>query len=251
MKRYIRLFTMFAIVSLSFLSVNAAEMNMHTTGAKMHAHLDGVKGKKMPKDFRSVPFEKAEILQDDVSKIYCRKCGMTLAKFYKTNHAATISGKVQQFCSMYCMVEAMNSDDIVTDPKVVDNTTLKFIDATKAFYVVGSSKPATMGADKSKYAFGTKKAAEAFAGKFGGKIMSYQKALAEARSEYNAVRKKNLMRQAMAAKKGKTIYDKMCKKITVKFSTVAEAKSYIAAHKSCGELKGKPLQMVGLYLKNL
>ena len=58
------------------------------------------------------------------------------------------------------------------DPQVVDNTTLKFIDANQAYYVVGSKKPGTMSM-VSKYAFGTKSAAEAFAKKFGGKIMKY------------------------------------------------------------------------------
>ena len=37
-------------------------------------------------------------------------------------------------------------------------------------------------------------------------------------------------------------------KTDVKFTSVAEAKAYITKNKTCGEMKGKELQAVGLYL---
>jgi len=202
----------------------------------------------MPKNYRAVPFEKAEILQSGETKMFCPKCGMTLPMFYRTNHAAKVDGKMQQFCSMYCLVEAMNSGAKVEDVKVVDNTTLKFIDANKAYYVVGSSKPATMAKKISKYAFGTKEAAQKFAKEFGGKIMSYQEALEIAKKDFQSDSQAKKMRQAKAAKKGEMIYKKKCQKIDKKFKNVAEAKAYIKANKVCGDIKGKPLQAVGLYL---
>ena len=206
------------------------------------------KGMKMPKNFRMVPMAKAEILQSGKNKMFCPKCGMTLPMFYKTNHAAKVDGKVQQFCSMYCLVEAMHGGAKVTDVKVVDNSTLKFIDAVKAFYVVGSSKPATMAKKISKYAFGTKAAAEAFAGKFGGKVMGYKDALAGAKKDFDSDTKAKKMRQAKGAKKGAMLYKKKCQPIDQKFASVAEAKSFIKMNKTCGNIKGKPLQMIGLYL---
>jgi nitrous oxide reductase accessory protein NosL len=205
-------------------------------------------GMKMPKNFRAVPFDKAKILQTGKNKMFCYKCGMTLPMFYRTNHAAKVNGKMQQFCSMYCLVEAMNSGAKVEDIKVVDNSTLKFIDAKKAFYVVGSSKPATMAKKVSKYAFGTKEAAQDFAKKFGGKVMSFKDALAIAKKDFNSDSKAKKMRQAKAAKKGEMIYNKKCKKIDTKFNSVAEVKAYIKENKVCGDIKGKPLQAVGLYL---
>jgi nitrous oxide reductase accessory protein NosL len=211
---------------------------------QMGAH----KPMKMPKNYRMVPFAKAQILQKGKTKMFCQKCGMTLPMFYRTNHAATVDGKVEQFCSMYCLVEEMNSGKKVTDIKVVDNTTLKFIDATKAFYVVGSSKPATMAKKISKYAFGTEKAAAEFAGKFGGKVMRYADALSIAKKDFADDTKAKKMRQAKGAKMGEKIYKKKCKPIEEKFTTAAEAKAYIKSSKVCGDIKGKPLQMVGLYL---
>jgi nitrous oxide reductase accessory protein NosL len=206
------------------------------------------KGMKMPKNYRMVPMAKAQILQDGKSKMYCPKCGMTLPMFYRTNHAATVDGKVQQFCSAYCLVEAMNDGAKISDVKVVDNSTLKFIDANKAFYVVGSSKPATMAKKISKYAFGTKEAAEKFAAEFGGTVMGYDQMLAGAKKDFESDTKAKKMRQAKGAQKGAMIYKKKCKPIEQKFASVAEAKSYIKANNVCGEIKGKALQGVGLYL---
>jgi len=205
-------------------------------------------GLKMPKNYRAVPLAKAEILQDGKEKMFCPKCGMTLPMFYRTNHAAKVDGKMQQFCSMYCLVEAMNDGAKVEDIKVVDNSTLKFIDANKAYYVVGSSKPATMAKKVSKYAFGTKEAAQDFAKKFGGKVMSFDEALAIAKKDFKSDTEAKNMRQAKMAKMGKMIYNKKCQKIDQKFKTAAEAKAYIKANNVCGKIRGKALQAVGLYL---
>jgi len=208
------------------------------------------KGKMMPRNYRMVPMAKAQILQEGPEKMYCPKCGMTLPMFYRTNHAAKVDGKTEQFCSMYCLIEEMNSGKKVTDVQVVDNTTLKFIPAEKAFYVVGSSKPATMAKKVSKYAFGTEEAAKEFAAKFGGKVMAYDEALALAKKDYESDTAAKKMRQAKGAKKGEMIYKKKCQPIDKMFKNVAEAKAYITANNVCGNLKGKPLQAVGLYLMN-
>jgi nitrous oxide reductase accessory protein NosL len=208
------------------------------------------KGLKMPPNYRAVPFAKAQILQQGEAKMFCVKCGMTLPMFYRTNHAAKIDGKTEQFCSMYCLIEEMNSGKKVTDVQVVDNTTLKFIPASKAFYVVGSSKPATMAKKVSKYAFGTEQAAKDFAAKFGGEVMRYDAALALAKKDFQSDTSAKKMRQAKAAKKGAMIYKKKCQSTDRKFATAAEAKAFVKANKLCGDLKGKPLQAVGLYLKS-
>jgi nitrous oxide reductase accessory protein NosL len=215
------------------------------------AQADGMKkGMKMPTNFRMVPMAKAQILQEGTDKLYCTKCGMTLPMFYRTNHAATVDGKVEQFCSMYCLVEEMNAGKKVTDVQVVDNTTLKLVSASKAFYVVGSSKPATMAKKISKYAFGTKTAAEDFAKKFSGKVMGYDEALAIAKKDFESDTVAKKMRQTKGAKKGAKLYKEKCKPIEQKFKNVAEAKAYIKANNVCGEIKGKSLQAIGLYLVN-
>jgi nitrous oxide reductase accessory protein NosL len=209
-----------------------------------HAH---AKAKHM-KMFQSVPMNKATILQDGDAKLYCPSCGMTLPMFYKTNHAATLHGKVKQFCSLHCLVETnLNNHNKLKDIKVVDVTSLKFIDASSATYVVGSSKKGTMTMN-SKYAFAKKVDAEAFAKKFGGKVMSFKEAYDIASNALVKEVKMIAKKQAMMAKKGAMIYNKMCKKTDIKFSSTAQAKAYVTSHNLCGNLKGKKLQAVGLYL---
>jgi len=237
MRRFKLVIALIAAASLAITGVQAEGMG---NGMK--------KGMKMPKNYRMVPIAKAQILQEGKNKMFCVKCGMTLPMFYRTNHVATVDGKVQQFCSIYCLVEAMKSGAKVSDVKVVDNSTLKFMDAAKAFYVVGSSKPATMAKKISKYAFGTKEAADKFAAEFGGAVMGYEDTLASAKKDFENDTKAKKMRQAKGAKKGAMIYKKKCKPITQKFVSVAEAKAYIKDNHICGDLKGKPLQAVGLYL---
>ncbi len=207
--------------------------------------------KMMPKSYRALPLSQVQILQKGEEKLYCPKCGMNLPMFYRTNHAAKVDGKMEQFCSMHCLVEEIKSGKKISDIMVVDNTTLKFIPAKSAWYVVGSSKPATM-SRVSKYAFGTKEDALRFAGKFGGKVVPFEEALKIAKSDYENEAAMIAKRQAMMIKKGAMIYKKMCKPVDKKsFGSAAEAKSYITNHKLCGDLKGKPLQAVGLYLKSL
>jgi len=206
-------------------------------------------GKKMPTRFQAVSMDKAEILQEGDAKMYCPKCGMTLPMFYKTNHAAHVDGKSEQYCSIHCLAETMVDGGKMTELKVVDNTTLKFIDATKATYVFGSSKAGTM-SKTSKYAFANKADAEAFAKEFGGKVMNFDDTLASVKSTLDKETAMIHKKQGMMAKKGEMMFNKMCKPVEVKFNSIAEAKSYLKSQKPCGELKGKKLQAIGIYLNS-
>jgi len=203
--------------------------------------------KHMPKMFQSVPMAKATILQDGKSKMFCPKCGMSLPMFYKTNMSAKVDGKVRQYCSIHCLVDDISSGAKVSDIKVVDTNSLKFIDAKDAYFVVGSSKMGTM-TKVSKYAFASKEDAKAFASKFGGDVMDFEHTLALAKKQFAKESVMISKKQAMMAKKGKMLYNAKCKKIDQKFNSTAEAKAYIVSHKSCQGLNGKQLQAVGLYL---
>ena len=202
-------------------------------------------GKKMPKMFQSVPVSKAMILQDGKAKMFCPKCGMYLPMFYKTNHAASKDGKVHQYCSIHCLLADM--DDKTKDIKVVDTNSLKFIDAKKAYYVVGSSKKGTMSM-VSKYAFASKEEAMEFASQFGGEVTDFAGALKAAKEGIAKDDKMIAKKQAMMSKKGQMIYANKCQKIYDKFDSVAKAKAYVVSHKSCQGLNGKQLQAVGIYL---
>jgi len=201
---------------------------------------------KHMKMFQSVPMKKATILQDGKAKVYCVKCGMTLPMFYKTNHAAIVDGKVKQFCSLHCLVEEGLKHKL-KDIKVVDVTSLKFTDAKNATYVVGSSVKGTM-TMKSKYAFANKADAQKFAKKFGGEVVSFDKAYAIASKAFAKEKKMISKKQAIMAKKGMMMYNKMCKKTDLKFSSTADAKAYLKVSGICGNIKGKKLQAIGIYL---
>jgi len=205
--------------------------------------------KKMMKMFQSVSKGEATLLQKGESRAFCPECGMTLPMFYKTNHAATVNGKVKQYCSLHCVAEDMHKGSKLTDIKVVDTNTLKFMDAGKAFYVVGSNKKGTM-SSVSKYAFAEKAAAEAFAKANGGKVVDFDSALKSAKADLEEDSAMISRKQAMMSQKGEMIYGKMCQKTDKKFASTAEAKAFIVNTKLCQGLNGRQLQAVGLYLKN-
>ncbi len=205
-------------------------------------------GKKQMKMFQSVPMEKAIILQDSGIGMFCKTCGMSLPMFYKTNHAATHNNHTEQYCSLHCLAEEkIKNRAKLTNLRVVDVKSLKFIDVSKATYVVGSKKKGTMSMI-SKYAFASKSDASAFAKKFGGKVTDFDGAYAVASKGLNKEMKMIAKKQAKMAKKGKMIYNKMCKKTDLKFASTAEAKAFVKSSKICGEMKGKKLQAVGIYL---
>jgi hypothetical protein len=205
---------------------------------------------KAMKNYRMVPMDKATILQDGKNKKYCPVCGMTLPMFYKTNHAASHNGHDKQYCSIVCMIQdAVVNGTKLDNFRVVDNTTLKFINSKDAFFVVGSKKPGTMSV-VSKYAFGTKEAAKKFAKQNCGKIMNFDevyKMVEKSLAKDMAATKK---RQAKAIKKGSMMYKKMCQKTDKKFDSTADAKTFLVESKICGKIKGKKLQAIGLYLYN-
>ena len=205
--------------------------------------------KKMPTRFQSVKMSEAQLLQEGQQKMFCPSCGMNLPMFYKTNHSADVDGKTHQFCSIHCLAETMSKGKKVEHIQVVDNSSLKFIDASKAWYVVGSQKAGTM-SKVSKYAFATKEDAQKFAKANSGKVMNFNATLALVKKSLTKETEMIHKKQGMMAKKGEAMYGKLCKPIDQKFTSVASAKSYIKEHKSCGELNGKQLQAIGLYLKS-
>ncbi|MEA3523562.1 MAG: nitrous oxide reductase accessory protein NosL [Campylobacterota bacterium] len=197
--------------------------------------------------FQSVPMQKAQLVQKGDAKLYCPSCGMNLVKFYKTSHALDKDAHTHQYCSIHCLVDDNQYSDL-TKAKVVDVTSLDFINAQDAFYVIGSSKPGTMTMN-SKYAFASKKEAQAFVKTNGGKIVNFHDAVEIASSD----RKKNNMminkKRTKASKKGSMMLKKLCKNTkTPEFHSFAKAKSYIISHGECGRLKDKQAQAIAIYL---
>ncbi len=126
-------------------------------------------------NFQSVMPQQSILLQSGPEKESCSRCGMNLIMFYKTNHAAKLNGHQYQYCSLHCLTEHENSGAKLSEKKVVDVLTLKFIDINDAQYVVGSDIDGTM-SRVSKYVFRHEKNAKIFQSKFGGIIMDYNDA---------------------------------------------------------------------------
>jgi copper chaperone NosL len=249
MKQLLSRVLILSIFSLAL--VNVAQAEMKCGKGKCGSGKCGMaKGKqKQMADFRTVPASKETIIQDGKNKMYCPVCGMTLPKFYRTNHAASDDkGHIHQYCSIVCAMEdAIINGKKLNNYKVVDNTTLKFIDSNKAFFVVGSNKPGTM-SSVSKYAFGTMEAAQAFSKENGGKVMKFDELYKMVEKNLQKDMAATKMRQSKAATMGEKIYNKMCKQTDKRFSSVADAKSFLSESKICGDIKGKKHQQVALFL---
>jgi len=195
---------------------------------------------------------KPELVQKGTKKMWCPVCGMSLVHFYKTSHTAiTKDGVKRQYCSMRCLLVDLKNHKIdKSSIKVVDVVSQKLIPANKAYYVVGSKIKGTM-SRVSKLAFLKKEDALEFIKKYGGKLMNFKEALNIAKQNL----KKDLLmvsmkKQKMIYPKGKMIYEKKCKSFKIdfsKFSDINELKASIVKNKLC-KIKGKPLQMMSLYL---
>ncbi len=130
--------------------------------------------------FQSVDANKTLLLQTTKKKDSCAICGMHLPTFYKTSHLSDTKNGPKQYCSLHCVVA---DTSMFENLQVIDINSLKYILVTKAFYVVGSKKPATM-SRISKYAFGTKQDAKKFAKEFGGEVMDFDGAYSEAKRDF-------------------------------------------------------------------
>lgn len=193
-----------------------------------------------------------QLIQTGEGKIWCSVCGMNLKKFYKTSHAVILKdGTKKQFCSIRCLVAIWPQiKDRVKEILVVDAKSEKLIPAKKAYYVVGSKVKGTMSM-VSKIAFLDLEDAKEFQKVYGGEIVDFKKAFKTAQDNYKkdlAMLKKK--KEKMIYPKGEKIYKKVCKEEIDKnrFNSLIQLKKYLKKSKVCGDLKGKKLQMLALYI---
>lgn len=199
--------------------------------------------------FQTVEAKDATLIKSDSSKDFCNVCGMHLTKYYKTNHTAEFrNGHKEQYCSMHCLAEVhKNYADKIKLTQVVDTNSLKFIDAKKAFYVVGSSKEGTM-SSISEYAFLNKEDAIKFKNEFNGEIKSFEETL---KTSKDNLANDNIIldeKRIPMAKKGKKIYETMCKNVAQEFNSIGEVKQYLIDNSNCQNLDSQMLQAVSIYL---
>jgi nitrous oxide reductase accessory protein NosL len=197
--------------------------------------------------YQTVEQDQAQLLQDGPGRLYCPSCGMHLVKFYRTGHALKQpDGHIDQYCSLHCLVEA--NPNSLSGAQVVDQASLQFIPAAEATYVVGSAKPGTM-TMKSKYAFADPAQAQAFAAEHGGQVVDFAAAQEIARGGLAMENEKIGAKRAQMAQKGEKVFQTFLSDVELPaFSTIAEAKTYVAQTSAGSQLKDDQLQAVALYL---
>ena len=181
------------------------------------ASMDGANKPANPM-FQSVDPSKATLVGSGEGKEYCAVCGMSLVKFYKTNHVW--NGK--QVASLHCLYE-ITGGKIPSDAQVVDTKNLNLIDVNKAFYVVGSKVKGTM-TRNSKYAFSTEADAKEFQAENGGEIVNFAKAYEIAGQDFAGDNKMiKAKREGGVYAHGKEFYETNCAKTEAKnFKAISE-----------------------------
>ncbi len=134
----------------------------------------------------------------------CKLCGMDRAKFAASRMVVEYDdGSKLSACSLHCVaVDLANQlDKTPTAIRVADFGTQALVDAEKAVWVVGGSKPGVM-TKRAKWAFAEKAAADAFVKENGGTLASFDDAV---KAAYEDLYQDNKMirekRKAMKAAK--------------------------------------------------
>ena len=146
------------------------------------------------------------LAQDDVAKqASCKYCGMDRKTFAHSRMLVTYEdGSSMGTCSLHCTaVElAINIDKTPKSIEVGDFKTKKLIDAEKASWVIGGSKPGVM-TKRAKWAFESKADADAFIKENGGKPASFDEAIKASYEDMYAdtkmIREKRKMMKKMKA----------------------------------------------------
>jgi nitrous oxide reductase accessory protein NosL len=133
----------------------------------------------------------------------CKYCGMDRAKFASSRMVVEYDdGSKLSACSLHCVaVDLANQiDKTPATIKVADVNTQALVDAEKAVWVLGGSKPGVM-TKRAKWAFAEKAAADAFVKESGGTIVSFEDAVKAAYEDmYQDSRMIREKRKAMKAK---------------------------------------------------
>ena len=133
----------------------------------------------------------------------CKYCGMDRARFASSRMVIEYDdGSRLAACSLHCAaVDLANQIDRTPAAiRVADMGTQALVDAEKAVWVLGGSKPGVM-TRRAKWAFAEKAAAEAFVKELGGTIVSFEDAVKAAYEDmYQDSRMIREKRRAMKAR---------------------------------------------------
>jgi copper chaperone NosL len=121
----------------------------------------------------------AETMQDIQAHKNCKYCGMDREKFdYSRMLTEYTDGSSFGSCSIHCTAIdlAQTLDKQIKAIMAADYHKKNLIDAEKASWVIGGSKPGVM-TKTAKWAFADKKDAEAFIKENGGKLANFEDAM--------------------------------------------------------------------------
>ncbi len=117
---------------------------------------------------------------DDVKQVSsCKYCGMNREQYAHSRMFVDYDdGKHEGFCSIHCagVDFAVSIDRAPKGIFVGDYKTKELIDAEKAFWVIGGSKPGVM-TKRAKWAFKTNDDASAFVKENGGSVDTFEAAM--------------------------------------------------------------------------
>jgi len=116
---------------------------------------------------------------------YCAYCGMDRKAYgFSRMLIQYEDGTEVGVCSLHCALIEMDAHQgrKVKALLVADRNTRTLIDAEKAVWVLGGKKGGVM-TKRAKWAFASKDAADKFIAAYGGKIVSWDEALAAARED--------------------------------------------------------------------
>jgi copper chaperone NosL len=112
-------------------------------------------------------------------EVSCKYCGMYLSHYKHSWMVISYKGLPPEgFCSVHCgaISMALHSDRLIERITVGDYNSKAQIDAEKANWVIGGDLPGVMTA-RAKWAFATRKAADAFMAEHGGQPASFEEVL--------------------------------------------------------------------------
>jgi copper chaperone NosL len=143
---------------------------------------------------------------EDVKSVpACKYCGMDREKFAHSRTLVTYDDGTQfGACSIHCMAVdlAVNIDKTSTKIEVGDYNSKELIDAEKAFWVIGGSKPGVM-SKQAKWAFAKKEEADAFIKENGGTPATFEEAMKAAYegmyADTKMIREKRKMKKTQEA----------------------------------------------------
>jgi copper chaperone NosL len=139
---------------------------------------------------------------DDISlHKSCSHCGMDRGQFNFSRMLIQYDdGSVAAFCSLHCAAidQALHIDKMPKSIMVGDFNTRQLVDAEKAIWVVGGSKPGVM-SKRGKWAFENKNQAEEFLKTNQGRLTSFDEAMKAAYEDMaedtKMIREKRKMRR--------------------------------------------------------